>query len=141
MSTAATYIRKYFNKESKDEAFQLAKNIQKEFIEMLENAPWMDEQSREKAIEKANTMALNIGYPDEMDNDQKLEEYYRDLELQQNSLLHSVLSIRKFSRNKKIHEFRNSILKNDWRDIAVLAANVDAYYHPAMNSISKFYRE
>lgn len=138
MSMAATYIRKYFNQESKDEAILLAKNIQNEFIEMLEKSSWMDEHTREKAIEKANTMTLNIGYPDEMTDDHRVEEYFRELELQPNSLLQSVLRVRQFQKNQKIHELRSSIVKNDWRDIALRAADVDAFYHPMMNSISKF---
>lgn len=138
MSKAAIYIRKYFNKNTRDEATLLAKNIHREFIEMLKKVPWMDEDTRTKAIEKANKMILNIAYPDEMADDHNLEEYYRELELQPDSLLQSVLRIRQFEQNKRIHELRKSILRNDWHDVALLAADVEAFYHPAMNSISKF---
>lgn len=98
----------------------------------------MDEQTREAAIEKANRMDLLIGHPDEMTDDHKLEEYYSELELQPDSLLHSVLRIRQFENNQQIHKRRKPILKNDWHDMALRAADVEALYHPAMNSISTF---
>lgn len=138
MSTAAIYIRKYFNKKTKDEATSLAKNIQREFIEMLKKVPWMDEDTRAKAVEKANKIILNVAYPDEMVDDHNLEEHYRELELQPHSLLQSVLRIRQLQDNKRIHRLREPTLRNDWHDVALRAADVDAFYHPVMNSISKF---
>lgn len=139
ISTSAIYIRKFFNKESKDEATRLAKTIHKYFVNELKKVPWMDERTREKAVEKANAMGLNIGYPDEITNEKILEEYYRGLKLEPNSLLHNVLRIRKFSKDKKIHEFRQPIPKNDWHIVASRVTEVDAFYYPSMNAISKFF--
>lgn len=137
ISTAATYIRKYFNKESKDAAILLASSIHKELIRMLKNTPWMDEKTRSAAIEKANAIGFNIAYPDELTDDNKLEEYYRELQLQPDSLLHSVLRVRNFLKNKKIQDFRAPIVKNDWRVIAKNVAEVDAFYYPSWNSVCK----
>lgn len=140
ISTAATYIRKYFNRESKDAAILLTTHIHKEFIKMLKNTPWMDEGTRDAAIEKANAIVFNVAYPDELTDDKKLEEYYRELELQPDSLFHSILHVNNFIKNKKIQEFRAPIVKNDWRQIAVNVAKVDAYYYTWWNSICKYYR-
>lgn len=98
----------------------------------------MDEKTRRIAIEKANAMGFNIGYPDELTDDNKLEVYYRELEVQPDSLLHSVLRARIFAKDKKIRDFRKPILKNDWRVIATRVTEVDAFYYPSMNSICKF---
>lgn len=104
ISASATYIRKYFNEKSKEAAILLARSIHKEFIKTLKKVSWMDESTRREAIAKANAMGFNMGYPDELTDHNKLEEYYRELELQPDSLLHSVLRIRKFTRNIKIKE-------------------------------------
>lgn len=134
---AAIYARTYFNKESKEAATSLARDIHKEFIRMLKKVSWMDEITRRAAIEKANAMSFNIGYPDELTDDKKLEEHYRGLELEPNSLLHSVLSVRNFAKNQKIQDFRRPIIKNDWRGIAKNVAEVDAFYYPSFNSICR----
>lgn len=116
----------------------MAKNIHKFFVNNLKKVPWMDERTRRYAVEKANAMGLNIAYPDEVTNDQKLEEYHRELKLQPNSLLESVLRIRTFLKNLKIREFRQPIVKNDWRIIASRVTEVDAFYYPSMNAIGEF---
>lgn len=139
ISVAATYVRKYFKKESKDAAVSLARSIHKEFIKTLATTPWMDEKTRNTAIGKANVIGFNIGYPDELNDDNKLEEYYHELELQPDSLFHSVLRVRNFIKNKKIQEFRTPIIKNDWRVISKNVAEVDAFYYPSWNSICTFH--
>lgn len=136
---AATYVRKYVDKKSKDEVTQFAKNIQNEFIEMLKRASWIDDSTREKAIVKANKMAINIAYPDELTDDTKLNEFYHGLELQPNSLLLSVLNVQKFARDTQIRDFRKPILKNDWREFGADAVDANALYSEPKNSLSMFF--
>lgn len=136
---AATYVRKYVDKKSKDEVTQFAKNIQNEFIEMLKRASWMVGKTREKAIEKANMMLINIAYPDELNDDTKLDEFYHGLELQPNSLLLSVLNVQKFAKDTQIRDFRVPILKNDWREFGADAVDANALYSEPKNALSKFF--
>lgn len=118
---------------------QLARHIHKEFIRTLKKVAWMDESTRRAAIEKANAMGFNIAYPDELTDDNKLEEYYRGLELQSDSFLHSVLRVRSFAKNQKIKDFRKPIIQNDWRGIAKNVVEVDAFYYPTFNSICRYF--
>lgn len=138
ISTAAIYIRKYFDKTTKDKVTLLADYIKAEFIVMLTKESWLDNKTRRAAIEKAKAISFNIAYPDEITDNNKLEEYYQGLELQQDSLFHSVLRIRNFSKNKKINGFREPIPKNDWRMIAPQVPEINAMYWPSVNSICKF---
>lgn len=113
-------------------------SIHKEFIRMLETTPWMDSVTRNSAIEKAKAMNFYIGCPNELTDNAKLDEYYQNLELQPHSLLHSMLRIRKFNKNKEISEFRQPIEKSDWRRLSIEATMVNAFYSPQLNIISKF---
>lgn len=117
----------------------MAKYIQTEFINMLKKEPWMDDKTRQTAIEKANAIIFNMAYPDELTDDKNLNGYFRDLQLQPNSLLQSVLRVRNFAKNKKIHDLREPILRNDWREIAPHVTQVDAFYFLKTNSVCKFY--
>lgn len=49
-------------------ATEITKNILNEFKRMLQQNTWMDATSKAKAIEKANTIRPQIGYPDNYDN-------------------------------------------------------------------------
>lgn len=112
-------------------------SIHKEFIRMLESTPWMDSVTRNAAIEKAKAMNFFIGCPNELMENAKLDEYYRNLELQPDSLLHSMLRIRKFNKIRQINEFRQPIEKSDWRTLSLEATMVNAFYSPQLNIISK----
>lgn len=136
ISVAATYIRKYFNKESKNAVNTMVNSIHKEFIAMLKTVPWMDETTRKSALEKATAMEFHIGYPNELTDDAILSEYYRDLELQYDSQLQNMLRIQKFHRKKSA--FREPIDKSDWRILGATATEVNAFYAAQYNSIGRF---
>lgn len=135
---SAAYVRKYFSQDSKKTVEALTFNIHDAFIKKLEKISWMDETTRHEAIRKAEAMAFDIGYPDELIDDDKLNEYYQDLQLQQDSLFHNVLRIRKFEQMHKIKEFREPIDKKDWREHAKRTAMVNAFNIPQHNAIRKY---
>lgn len=114
----------------------LTKTIHQEFIETLKTVPWMDENSRTAAIVKANQMDFHIAYPDELVDDNKLEEYYRDLELQPDSLIHSIGNIYKFFAIRSIRKLRQPVNKTNWETHS-RATTVNAFYSLTENSIRK----
>lgn len=116
----------------------MANSINQEFIKMIENAAWMDETTRTTAVEKAKATNFFIGYPDELMNNAILDEYYRDLVLQPESLLHSILSIKIFEMNQLVKTFRQPIDKNDWTYLAEESLKVNAFNVPQQNTVSKF---
>lgn len=116
----------------------MANNIKNAFIDMLQKNSWMDEGTRAKAIEKANKMGFNIAYPDQLTDDTKVDGYFSGLELQPNSLLHSVLNVLKFKRDKQIQDFRQPILKDDWREYGARAIEINAYSYGPLNAVGKF---
>lgn len=71
----------------------------------------MDEGTRAAAIEKAKSMTSHIAYPDELTDNNKLEEYYEGLELESNKLLQNVLRIRIFKDNHLIKKLRTPVNK------------------------------
>lgn len=55
----------------------MVKDIQLEFKDILHKIDWMDDVTRKAALEKAESMTTHIGYPDELLDDKKLEEFYK----------------------------------------------------------------
>lgn len=138
ISAGATYIRKLFNEDTKKAAHTLVQRIHEEFLKTLQRVPWMDQETRTAALKKANAMNFHIAYSDELIDNSKLEEFYDGLELQSDSLLQSVLNIRKFNKHFQINQFREPVNKTDWRDRSTKTTRVDAYYSPPENSIRKY---
>ncbi len=53
-------------------------SIQSEFKKILKETSWMDEESRRAAVEKADFIISNIGYPDLIYNDTFLINEYKN---------------------------------------------------------------
>lgn len=130
------YVRKYFDKDSKKPASGLAHSIHAEFIRTLQNVSWMDEGTKAAAIEKAQSTIQHIGYPNELDDNRKLEEYYDGLELDPESYLQNVLRIRRFDLNRLMKKFREPVDRSDWESLPSPAV-VSSYYARLTNSIGK----
>lgn len=47
-----------------------------QFRKTLTQVDWMDEKTRKAALEKADSMASHIAYPNEMLDDDKLTQFY-----------------------------------------------------------------
>lgn len=60
----ALYVRKYFDEESKKAAVDLVNNVREEFINILHDVDWMDDETRNEAIEKAKGIICHIAYPE-----------------------------------------------------------------------------
>lgn len=116
-------------------AKSVAKEIHEEFIETLKQVSWLDDESREAAIEKANAMKFHIGYPDALANDTILDEYHKELELQADSFLQSALRATKFLADREISTLRKPVNKNDWIEHSLRLTSVDAFYSVIENSI------
>ncbi|XP_037025005.1 neprilysin-2-like [Bradysia coprophila] len=135
IAVSAIYVRKFFNEESRKMAVQVAKLIHDEFLQTLNRVPWMDETTRAAAISKANGMYFHIGYPDELLDDKKLDEHYKDLELQSDSLLYSAMRIQKFNKDQKVRLLRIPVNKTDWVEHSIRTTKVGATYLVFENSI------
>lgn len=86
IASGALYVRKYFNEEARQNAKEMVADIRAEFQDILKSVDWMDEQTRQNALDKAQSMATHIAYPDELLDDRKLEEFYEGVSKKLNSI-------------------------------------------------------
>lgn len=113
----------------------MTRNIRNEFIENLEtNVPWMDNKTKQYAIEKAKAMTFEVAYPNELLDNSKLDEYYDDLVLDTNSFLFCLMNVTVFSNNMASNQLRESVNKSDWRTHSRTLV-VNANYNFAENAI------
>lgn len=130
-------MRKFFQNQSKKRAIEIVENIQSSFIDLLHKVSWMDETTKQAAIEKAKALVAHIGYPKELTNNTKLEEYYNSLEMNENEYLMNALRLNKFKTDKMLHELYEVVDKNDWV-VHATPAMTNAFYSALENSIREF---
>lgn len=116
LSTAAgaLYIRKYFHPEAKHTAAQMVEQIRKEFKEVLKQNTWMDVKTKMAANNKVDAIISHIGYPDELYDDKKLDEYHKAIDLNRTNYLLSVLNINKFYMSYEFNSLRKPVNKSEW---------------------------
>lgn len=134
IATGALYVFKYFPEESKAAAISMVTDIHDEFLNILQNTEWMDEGTREKAIQKAKALTAHIAYPSELTDVDKLEELYAGLEIEPDNLLLNTLRLKVYATDYEFNQLRKPVDKNDWVTHSK-AALVNAYYNGRENSI------
>lgn len=134
ISVGALYVRKYFNDDSKKTAVDMVDNIRDEFINLLYDVSWMDEETREEAIKKAKALTTHIGYPNELADNKKLEEFFSDLEMEPDNLLLNTLRLTVFDNDYQFNRLRKPVNKTDWVTHSKPAV-VNAVYSSLENSI------
>lgn len=137
ISVGALYVRKYFKDDSKRTALEMVNGIRKEYEKILREVDWMDDETRAAAMEKLHSMSTHIGYPDEIMNNRKIEEYYDKLVIDQDNYLQSVLNMNVFGTDYAFNKLRKPVNKTDWVTHARPAV-VNAFYSSIENSIRIF---
>ena len=98
---------------------------------------WMDNQTKNSALEKADNMNAQVAYRDELLNDTKVNEYYQGIELTGGNYLESHLNVTLFGTIKEHRSLRLSTDRNEW-SMYENVVDIEAYYEVLENTIGKF---
>ncbi|XP_065163092.1 neprilysin-2-like isoform X3 [Atheta coriaria] len=134
IAAGALYVRKYFNEDARQSAKEMVADIRAEFKEIVKKVDWMDEKTRQSALEKADSMSTHIAYPDELLDNSKLEEFYQNLELEDGNYMRSILNLTLFGTEFSFRRLRQAVNKTDWITHG-RPAIVNAFYSSIENSI------
>lgn len=114
----------------------MVNNIRAEFMDVLDKIDWMDGETKTFAKEKAKAITNHIGYPNELADISKLEEYYKELEIEPDNLMLDKLRLTVFATNRYFGKLREPVNKTDWETHS-RPALVNAFYSGLENSIRK----
>uniref|UniRef100_A0A8C1IVL5 Membrane metallo-endopeptidase-like 1 n=1 Tax=Cyprinus carpio TaxID=7962 RepID=A0A8C1IVL5_CYPCA len=133
-AVGALYVRAVFSGNSKRMVRELIKKIQEAYVETLEELSWMDEQSKEKAREKAMAISEQIGYPDHIleEENKKLDEEYTHLNFSEENYFENILENLAASAQKGHKKLREPVDPDMW---IIGAAVVNAFYSHNRNQI------
>lgn len=117
---------------SKAAADDMIEGIRKAFEDGLEDLEWLDEPTRTAAYEKAEAVRPKIGFPDFIQDDAKLGEYYEALPISPNGYFTNVLAGSAAATSRNLAELGKPVDREAW---GMTASTVNAYYSPSMNEI------
>lgn len=121
------YIKKYFSEESKKDVINIINNLKNSFYNIVKEQSWMSEETKEKALDKLNSINFKIGYPNKQLN-------FDDIEIDDNyTYLYNMMKIREYMHKKyKERYYNKDIDRDEWY---MSSQSVNAYYDPINNEI------
>ncbi|UNZ00066.1 M13 family metallopeptidase [Zhouia spongiae] len=123
------YVEKVFPPEAKAQAVEMIQNIIKAYKARINALPWMDADTKEKAIEKLTKTTIKVGYPDQWKD-------YSDLEVRSTenggSYLQNMLNVAEWRFKEDIAKLGKPVDKTEW---FMAPQVVNAYYNPSYNEI------
>ena len=133
-AVGAMYAKEHFPPSSKQLIDEIVENIRDEFRLILQELDWMDEETRARALKKADLITPHIAYSKEILDDELLDEYYKGFVLNGTSYLANILQLKKRIFAYYVTEFRKPIDKQSWKTHGG-AAIANAFYSAEENSM------
>lgn len=123
------YVEKKFPEEAKQKATEMIKYVIVAYENRINNLVWMSPETKEKAIEKLNSMTIKIGYPDKWKD-------YSALTIKSpaegGTYFDNAMSISNWNFKRNIDKLGKPVDKAEW---SMSPQTVNAYYNPSNNEI------
>jgi putative endopeptidase len=120
------YAAKYFSAQAKEQALNMVKEIESAMQTDIQSLTWMDQTTKQHALEKLHTVANKIGYPDKWRD-------YGKLEIVRGDEIGNVLRARRFEFNRQLAKIGKPVDRGEWQ---MSPPTVNAYYDEQKNDIN-----
>jgi putative endopeptidase len=119
------YVKKYFPPEAKTAMLELVDNLKLSLRDRISVLTWMSDSTKQQALEKLDSMAVKIGYPDKWRD-------YTLLDITTSSYVQNVMNSDKFNFEYMMNKVNKPVDKKEWH---MTPQTVNAYYNPNLNEI------
>lgn len=119
------YVQKYFPAAAKERMLTLVSNLREAFGQRIQNATWMNDTTKAKALEKLGAIMVKVGYPD------KWRDYSR-LQVEKDSYFANIIRSNEFDIDYMISKIDKPVDRSEW---GMTPQTVNAYYNPTTNEI------
>ena len=121
------YVERYFPAAAKERMLGLVKNLQVALGERIQAQDWMDDATKQNALDKLSTFYVKVGYPDKWIDISGLH-----IDPQQ-SFCDNMMACRKFWNKWRIdNKAGKPVDRDEWH---MTPQTVNAYYNPTTNEI------
>ena len=121
------YVERYFPASAKERMLGLVRNLQVALGERIQAQDWMDDATKQNALDKLSTFYVKVGYPDKWIDISGL-----NIDPQQ-SFCENMMTCRKFWNKWRIdNKAGKPVDRDEWH---MTPQTVNAYYNPTTNEI------
>ncbi|RYF94059.1 MAG: peptidase M13 [Caulobacteraceae bacterium] len=119
------YVEAYFPAESKAKMEALVGNLLVAMKARIERLTWMSPETKQKALAKAASFTVKVGYPDEWRD-------YSKLVIRNDDLYGNIERAGAFNWDYQVGRLHKPVDKKEW---GMFPQTVNAYYNPQLNEI------
>jgi endothelin-converting enzyme/putative endopeptidase len=120
------YVERMFAGSSKEVALEMIGDIKATFEAGLPDLAWMDETTRERAVEKLHAMGFKIGYPDKWRD-------YSSMTITPGAYFGNSMAGTAFEYDRQARKVGNPVDRDEWH---MTPQMVNAYNNPLMNEMA-----
>ncbi|XP_020278890.1 neprilysin-like [Pseudomyrmex gracilis] len=124
------YIKNYISPETIQDITEISTDIKSVVHQQIRNTTWMDEPTRDAALEKLEYMKYDFIKP-EWFSDEAIDRYYQDFNVS-TGYLETIINILKFEKKKMMNLLRTPVDKKQW---LFEPTELEGYYSLFFNKI------
>ena len=125
-ATGRSFVAKTFGAEGKEQSLALLDGIEKAFSDNLGTLSWMDDATKQQALQKLRKIVNKIGFPDSYRN-------YDAMKIGRGSLLKNLRAATAFENKRQLDKIGKPLDRSEWQ---MTPATVNAQYNPALNDMT-----
>ncbi|XP_056414574.1 phosphate-regulating neutral endopeptidase PHEX [Hyla sarda] len=127
------FVDSYFQEDKKLMMEEVIDGIRWAFIDMLNKEnDWMDEETKNKAKEKAKSVMAKVGYPGFLMNETYINEDIKTLKFSESDYFGNILQTLHFLSQSDFYWLRKEVPKKEWY---TSPTTVNAFYSASTNQI------
>ena len=119
------YVKDNFPAKTKERYLKLCDDVFAAFADRIKNLDWMSEATKQKSLQKLNTVVKKVGYPDTWKD-------FSSLKTNDKSIVENIRNANKFWFNYSVNKLNKPVDRTEW-DMTPQTYN--AYYNPSNNEI------
>ena len=119
------YVERHFPAESKAQVMDMIQRMMRVLENRIKNLPWMENETKEKALKKLGTFKVKIGFPDKWED-------HSALSLEADHFCKNIVLCQKWHTIKEMAKCYKPVDKTEWH---MTPQTVNAYYNPTQNEI------
>ena len=125
------YVERHFSAQAKADVEAMIEDFRDIYRQRIEDLEWMSDATKEKAVEKLETMAVNVGYPDQWSD--TMDDAEIRSPAQGGSYFANAIAISRAIRAEAVEGQFEPVDKSAWQ---MSVYTVNAYYDATANSIN-----
>jgi putative endopeptidase len=119
------YVAEYLPAGTKEKLQEIGNAVKEVYAERIKNLDWMSAATKEKALQKLQTMIMKVGYPDKWKD-------LSSMKISRSSFAENVISANRWFSNYNISKYGKPVDRTEW---GMQPQNYNAYYNPSNNEI------